>query len=282
VNIKRIIPRVLFVWLPFSIPAATFYLQSDMPVSSTPLDKTRWFDAPSGGTGMSVLGAPFTGNRFDVNGYVLRSPSSSTTTSTFSGTLVVNLAGAGLAELHTLGWNVAGMDVDNGFQLRLRQPEVSLSVSDLVLGSSGVLRFRTLAANNRMNLSVGNLSGSGALEFGDGTYANDTNAVWSLSMTGAAPLFTGAVSLVRGELSFSNAFELPDAELTVNSLEENEIVIAHDVTFRRIVYGATELNSGVYSASALNSALGTTRFSGPGKITAGKIPPALKLIVITN
>jgi hypothetical protein len=259
-----------------SVMASVFYLHADMPANATPLDKTLWFDAPSGGADMGT--APFTGNRFDVNGKILRTPNSSTTTSTFGGTIVVSAAGAGLAELHTLGWNLFGMDVNNAFQMRIRVPTVNLSVTNLVLGSSGDLKFRTLTGNNNLNFSIANLSGAGSLEFGDSTYANDTNGVWSLSITDTTPEFTGTIDLTRGQLTFGNSFVLGDATFAINSAQTNRIVLANSVSFSNVTFGAGSLAEGTYTASELNTAFSTDRFSGVGTMTVVPEPATIGML----
>ena len=204
---KKSILAVLGMLLVGSGMADTFYLHADMPIGSIPLDNTLWFTDSVGGVDKATDGGTYGGNFFDLNGYVLRTPNT-TGTSSFSGTIVVGVAGAGLAELMADTWNPTGMDIGNRLQMRLRRSTVNLNIANLALGSLGDLDFRTLTDNNIFNLSIANVSGSGSLEFGDNTYANDVNGVWSLSVTDSSPEFTGSVDLTRGQLTFSNAFAL--------------------------------------------------------------------------
>jgi len=102
---NKFFPAIAMVMLAVSVQAATYYLQADMPVNSTPLDKTLWFDAPSGGTDMNSLGVPFAGNRFDVNGKQLRAPITAGS-STFDGTFAVGSAFCMLLTGMCSGWTL--------------------------------------------------------------------------------------------------------------------------------------------------------------------------------
>lgn len=274
---KKSIIAGLGMFLVASGMADTFYLHADMPLGSTPLDDTIWFTEPVGGVDKATDGGTYGGNRFDLNGYALRTPNT-TGSSSFSGTIVSGAAGAGLAELMAGTWNPTGMDLSNTLQMRLRQSTVNLNIANLVLGSSGSLNIRTLTSKNNFNLSVANVSGSGSLEFGDNTYANDTNGVWSLSITDASPEFAGSVDLTRGQLTFGNAFALNDATLAINSAEDNSIVLANNVSFSNVTFGASSLSVGTYTAAELNTAFSADLFSGTETLTVIPEPATLGLL----
>jgi len=141
-------------------------------------------------------------------------------------------------------------------------------LTNLSLGSSGNLKFRTLVpANNAVNLSVLNLSGGGNIGFGISTYSNDINGVWSLSITDPAPEFTGMIGLTRGRLTFSNSFVLENATLAIDSAQPNSVILANNVSFRNVSFGSGNLTNGTYTATELNAVFNTGRFSGTGTLT---------------
>lgn len=243
-----------------------FYLHAAVPANQSILDKELWFDDPSGGSIMTENDS-FSGNRFDVNGFDWRALGTSGT-SEFEGTVVVGAAGSGLCLQYTADWLLTGgMDIDEYALIRPHRTAVSMTVANLALGSSGELVFRTLTGNNVQDLSVANISGSGTIEFGISSYENDINGVWGLSITDTTSEFTGAISLVRGQLTFASEFTLRDASFVIASTENNSVVLANDVTFNNVEFGAVTLTDGTYTASELNSALGTSRFSGAGTVT---------------
>lgn len=243
-----------------------FYLHGDMPPNSLPVDNTLWFDGPVDGNGMGLFGGTITGNRFDVNGFASRAPNTAVP-SVFPGTFVVGEAGADYCMLYAADWSVEGFDVDNNIVMRPHRSSINLSVSNLLLRSSGNMEFRTLTGNNIINLSVANIAGGGHLGFGITSYANDINGVWSLSVTDVTPEFTGTVDLARGELTFASSFTLDDAAFVIDSNEDNSVVLASNVTFGSMSYGGVHMVPGVYSAGDLNSQLSTSRFSGGGTLT---------------
>lgn len=254
--------------------ADVFYLHADMPANSTPNDKTLWFDDPAGGTSQDVLGAPNTGNRFDMNGYGFRAATG--TTHTFAGTLVVGEST--LAMMYAYTWNLTGLDIDSGTLLmRPHQTSVNLNIANLAVGASGNLDIRTLTGNDVVNLSVANLSGSGRIGFGI-TYANDANGLWNFSVSDATPEFTGTVDLFRGELTFGSDFALNESSFTINSIEDNSIILANSVSFSNVVFGASSLSAGTYTAVELNAAFGTDRFSGTETLTV--IPEAATIAML--
>ncbi|MEA2067844.1 MAG: hypothetical protein U9P12_01475, partial [Verrucomicrobiota bacterium] len=230
-------------------------------------DYSVWFDDPVAGSVMTA-GDAFSGNRFDVQEWDWRAPNTASTT-TFDGTLVVGSASAKICLQYAADWHLAGMDIDGYALIRPHRAEVSMSVADLALGSSGTLGFRTLTGgNNAQNLSVANISGSGSIQFGT-SYANDTNALWNLSVSDATPEFTGSVVLLRGQLTFGSVFALDSAKLLIVEAEDNRVVLANDVSFGSVEFGAGTLAPGTYTATELNTALGTDRFSGSGILTTG-------------
>jgi len=276
---KKLVITGLCLLLGGSIMADVFYLHADMLGNSNPNDKTLWFDDPVGGTSQDVLGAPTGGNRFDLNGKLLRSATTTLTGShTFSGTFVVGNSTTGL--LYAANWSIYGMDVNAKMMMRaaLAAPN-SIVISNLVLGSSGDMFFRTLTGvNSTVNLSVANISGSGHLRFGDTGYANDTNGVWSLSVTDTTPTFTGTIDLTRGQLTFANSFVLGDATFAINSAQTNRVVLANNVSFSNVTFGANSLAEGTYTASELNTAFSTDRFSGMGTMTVVPEPATIGML----
>jgi hypothetical protein len=256
------------------VSADTFYLQADMGLNSTPLNKDLWWTAASGGTQMQESDT-FGGSRFDLNGKVLRAPNA-TGTSTFGGTFVVSADAAKTTELMAAGWNVTGMDFNNVIEMRIRKPTVNLSVNNMVLGSSGDLSFRTFSATDaNLNLSISNLSGSGALSFGG--YSADTNGAWTVSITNESA-FAGTMDLQYGELTFGNDFALNDGSFAINSALDNSVVLANSVSFSNVTYGASSLAIGEYDAADLNTEFGTTRFSGPGTVTVIPEPATIGML----
>jgi len=263
---KKSIVAGLGLLIAGSAMADTYYLHADMAANSTPNDKTLWWTDPVGGVTQESLGAPTTGNRFDMNGYLFRSQNSSGT-ATFNGTAVVGSAGSkqdvGFL-LYTGTWNGHGLDIADGKNLLIRphQSSTAMALQTLTVGAGADLTFRTLTGNNNVALSTANISGSGSIGFGITGYANDTNALWTLSITDATPEFTGSVDLVRGQLTFGSAFALDDAGFTVNSAEDNSVVLDNAVSFGSMAYGSSSLAAGTYTATQLNTEFGTTRFSG--------------------
>jgi hypothetical protein len=256
--------------------ADVFYLHADMGAGSTPLDKSIWWSDPVGGVTQESLDAPTTGNRFDVNGYAFRTPSA-TGTSTFPGTVVVGSAGAGTAELLAAGWDVAGLDFNNAILMRLRKSSVALSVTDMVLDPSANLSFRTHTdGSDSLNLSIANLTGSGILSFGE--FSSCTSGVWSVSITDNT--FSGSMDLQYGELTFGNAFDLSDASLAIDSSKENYVVLDHAVSFSNVVFGASVLEEGTYTAAELNTEFGTDIFSGTETLTVAPEPATLGMLGI--
>ncbi len=253
-----------------SVAADTFYLHADMVANDTPNDKTLWWTDPVGGTTQDALGAPTAGNRFDVNGRLFRSQNSSGSAS-FDGTVVVGTTGSAADPgflLYTGAWNAYAMDVGSHLLVRPHQATTTMALQDLAVGAGADLAFRTLTGNNNVTLSTANISGSGTIQFGTTGYDNDTNALWTLSITDATPGFSGAISLVRGQLTFGSAFALDDARLMINSAENNGIVLANHVSFGIVTFGGAVLPVGTYTATEANTALGTDRFSGAGSLTA--------------
>lgn len=244
---------------------AVFYLQGSMIAGDSILDKEYWFDQPSSGAGMTENDT-FSGNQFDVNRSYWRTPNTSGT-AVFDGRLVVGRVGSGLIVHYAADLQLTeGMDVDRHVVVRPHRTAVSFTINDLKMGPSGELIFRTLAPDkNNQNLSVANLSGHGEIRFGTG--AVDTNGVWSLSVSDMTPDFDGTVSLYTGELTFDNRFTLSDATFNMAVLQNNRVVLAHDVEFGRLKFGAITLTSGTYTADELNTVLGVERFSGLGSLT---------------
>jgi hypothetical protein len=175
-----------------------------------------------------------------------------------------------VAELLTAGWNVAGMDFDNTILMRVRKPTVTLSVNNMVLGTSGNLSFRTHTDTSKnLILSIDNLSGNGVLSFGEFA-TTDTNGSWTVSVTNGNS-FSGTMDLQYGQLAFGNALSLTNAAFTMqlSAAFTNSVVFANGVTFKSAVIGTNILASGTYSASALNTAFGTSKFSGDGILSIG-------------
>ncbi len=280
---KKSIVAGLGLLIAGSAMADTYYLHADMAANSTPNDKTLWWTDPVGGVTQESLGAPTTGNRFDVNGHLFRSQNSGGA-ATFNGTAVVNSTvgaepGVGFL-LYTGTWNGYGLDVDNDLLVRPHQSSTAMALQDLQVNASGVLSFRTLTGNNNVALSAANIAGHGAIEFGTTDYANDVNALWNLSITDATPNFGGTVDLIRGQLTFGSAFALNDAGFTVNSAEDNSVVLDNAVSFGSMDYGVSSLAAGTYTASQLNTEFGTTRFSGSETLTVIPEPATLGLVGI--
>ncbi len=207
----------------------TFYLHADMPVGSAPTNGALWFDELVSGDSQKQLNTPFYGSRFDLNGKLLRSGTTSGS-QTFDGTFVVGNSTMGL--LYAASWNIYGMDVSNAMMMRAAGAYTNtVTISNLAMGASGNMFFRTLTnVNNTVNLSVGKMSGS-------------------------------------GQVGFGNSFSLSDATLSINSSENNRLVLANDVSFGRVTFGTNVLDSGTYTANQLNGIFGTTRFSGSGTMT---------------
>ena len=278
-EMKKLVITGLCLLLGGSIMADVFYLHANMPTNSSPNDKTLWFDDPVAGTSLQILGKPTLGNRFDLNGYEFRTATG--TSHTFSGTLISRASP--LAMMYANMWNLVGLDVDTGtLLLRPHQTNVTMNISNLTVGSSGYMDLRTLTGNNVVNLSVANFSGSGHVRFGITSYLNDTNGVWSLSVTDTTPEFTGTIDLTRGQLTFATSFVLGDATFAINSVQTNRVMLVNDVTFGNVTFGTNSLATGTYTAAQLNSTFGTTRFYGTGKITAGYFQPPLKLVITMN
>ncbi len=261
---KKMIIVGLCMFLGGSVLASVFYLHVDMPTSSTPNDQTLWFNDPVGGVTQQSLGLPTSGNRFDLNGKLLRS-ATTTGSHTFAGTFVVS-ANSATGLLYAANWNIYGMDVSKSMLMRAAGAYANtVTISNLVMGSSGLMEFRTLTnVNNKVNLSVDNISGSGIISFGlkSTAFVNDENGIWSLA-TGTTTNFNGIINLARGQLTFSNSFALANATLALSNAP-NSVVLANNVTFGKLTYGATTLTNGSYTATELNTLLGTTRFSGSG------------------
>ena len=266
-----------------SVGADTFYLHADMSTvegNKDPETKAIWFNDPTGGSDMDALGASFAGNDFDVNGYALRAPNNDWGTTSFDGTFVVGASGANTMELLATDWTVAGMNINNSALMRIRQSEpVNLSVGSMVLGPSALLETRINAdADNQLNLSIADFSGSGTLSFGK--YSTAVVGLWSLAITDATPTFTGTVNLQQGELAFSNSFSLAEASLTINAAD-NSVVLANDVTFGSMEFEGSSLADGTYTAAELNTEFGTTRFSGSESLTVIPEPATFGLLGIS-
>jgi hypothetical protein len=257
---NKIIVMMLGLFLSGSGVAETFYLHANIPSTSNVTDKALWFSDPVVGTDMATLGADFTGNQFDPNGKAFRQANASS--ATFDGTFVISAPVTNA--FYSSDWNVYGMNINSMLQMRLYRDGGTLTVDNLALGASGSMVFRIQTYYSK-NLSVGNISGSGSIVFGN--FAGDTNGVWGLSITDTTPDFTGTVSLLYGKLTFNNSFSLADAALSIDAAGTNSVVLANNVTFGRLICGATTLTSGTYTASELNAALSTDRFSGPGLLS---------------
>ena len=243
-----------------------FYLHEDMPPNELPTTTSLWFDDSAAGNNLDMFGGTISGNRFDVNGFAFRAPNTALP-AVFSGTFVVGDAGSDYCMLYASDWSVEGFDVNNSLVMRPHRPVIDLSVSHLTVGTAGSMEFRTLTGNNIVNVSIDDISGSGYLGFGIDSYDNDTNGVWGLTITDATPEFVGTVDLTRGELTFDSSFSLPDAAFSIDSAEDNHVVLAHNVSFDQVTFGAGSLAQGTYTAAALNAAFGTDRFSGSGTLT---------------
>jgi hypothetical protein len=260
-----------------SVMADTFYLHENMATGNSPLFKTNWWTEATGGVQMST--EPIAGNRFDLNGKTLVAPNS-TGTSTFGGTLVVGAAGSGgPTELLTAGWNVTGMDFNNAILMRLRKTTVNLSVANMVLGSSGNLSFRTHTDTSKnLTLAVDNLSGSGILSFGEFS-ATDTTGAWTVSVTNGNS-FDGTMDLQYGQLTFGNSLSLTNTAFTMqlSAAFTNSVVLANSVTFKSATIGTNILAAGTYTASQLNTAFGTTKFSGANSLTVIPEPATIGMV----
>jgi hypothetical protein len=261
-----------------SAMADTFYLHADLATGQSSNDKTLWYTAPTGGVTQASLGANTTGNQFDVNGFDLRS-ASTTGSSTFPGTFISDDASDNLVLMYASTWNVTGgFNVNNTLFMRPHRSTVNLNIGNLDLGSSGDMKIRGNGTKLAVNVDVANLTGSGDLSFGISSQSGDVNGHWGLSITDANSDFTGTVDLFRGALTFDTAFSLGDARFAIDSGEDNSVVLANSVSFGDVTFGASSLSIGTYDASQLNSELETDIFSGTGSLTVIPEPATLGLV----
>lgn len=260
--------------------AADYYLQANMSTAAgnnSPLSDDIWFTDSVVGQGVSKAtdGGTFGGNSFYINGFTFRTQSSNGNGS-FSGKVVVSKA-APTMELLTGTWSAnGGMDIDNSILMRVRRSTVNLNVTDMNLGSSADLTFRSQNATNKnLKLSLNTLSGSGNVTFG--FFSGDDDATWGVSITDSST-FTGVMDLQYGQLTFDDTLLADGSSLTIDSSKTNTVVLSNDVTFGSLLYGGVELDAGVYDSAALNSATAAGQFSGAGTFTIVPEPSTYALI----
>ena len=135
--------------------------------------KQWWWDDPAAGNNMTnVVGAAFTGGRFELNGHDYNTWDGSSTgvpgKFRFGGTLV-----KGNETIHKWAmptWELAGLhvtaaSVSPGKGIRFRDNNGAMTVDSFQL--DGLLTIQANTTQHNLDLSVGNLKGTGELRFGD-------------------------------------------------------------------------------------------------------------------
>lgn len=282
--------------------ALDFYLQSSMSNDDASYlnSPAIWYDAPTGGMSMEQLGltvADFAGNQFFSNGYKLRTPNATLAAptqhmmvETFAGNLVVgDGSGTGVVtDLTTeslapdMTFESVQIDTANTWRVRPLNfvdtfnvppfPDHFTTINNLTLNDN--MSWRTFnpqgagvdtASLPALNLSAGNLSGSGSLIFGQWT--DDQAQDWNLALPTPDPSYSGSIELTRGNLTFTNGFALPAADLSVATSFDTTVRLDNPATFNGATFGGITIPAGTYTASQLNSDFGGDRFSGPGTLT---------------
>jgi len=269
----------------------TFYLQATRTRSSNNSDpdyyetaQQWWWDDPVAGNNMTnVVGATFSGNRFELNGYDYNTWNGSTFTASqnfkyqFGGTLVKNdeymylWCGNWIAD----GLHVTTNSGTTGFKgFVLRRSDAVATVTSLKL--DGLLMIRANTTEQNLTLNVTKLYGDGKLQFGrDDTLGEDGDSTWVLDIDNST--FAGTIRADVGNLLFNDTLSLPNATLEVDAGSTYvSVILSNDATFAAVNLGATSVPNGDYTAAELNALLGGSRFAGSGILTVGTPPPGLQ------
>lgn len=266
----------------------TFYLQATRTRSSNNSDpdyyetaQQWWWDDPLAGNNMTnVIGATFSGNRFELNGFDYNTWNGSTFTASqnfkyqFGGTLVKNDE---YMFLWCGNWILDGLHVTTnsgttGFKgFVLRTSDAVATVTSLKL--DGELMIRGNTTEHNLTLSVTKLYGDGNLQFGrDDSLAEDGGSTWKLDIDNSS--FAGIIRADVGDLEFVDTITLPNATLFVDGGNTFvSVILTSNATFGVVRRGATFVPDGEYTAGEVNAILGVNRFSGSGILTVGA-PPA--------
>lgn len=249
--------------------ADTFYLQGDLPLNPDPdaNDSSWWYDAPTGGSQMPAS-TPFSGNRFDLNGYTFKNFYTNHTGTgssfIFEGTLVRDNVADGNIFMYATPAHLAGVDwTADGERTKafvMRQSDAEITITNLNVDALMIVRANSSELN--LDLTVPTLTGGGTIEFG--TDAEEAPGVWGLDIDNSA--FTGTISIAVGNLRIDDALVLTHADLSVASAF-SEVILDNNASFNTAVYGGTMIPAGTYTAAQLNSLLLTGNFSGPGTLT---------------
>jgi len=236
----------------FQVQAADWYLHADQSSDWNTL--VDWWSAVSGGSNPSAISA---NDDFFTNGFLLRTPAGSVS-STFGGaSLTVNGGSLLLKNTGTASVTVHNLDVTGGTISNGTSGNLNFNVTYFNAASSTT--FDAVASTRGFNLVANRLSGSGnitLLGHGGGplllNVANANSYTGTITLSASSP---GALTLQNGLFSAGALVVNTGSSVTVNQ----------PVSFAGLTVNGVVKSAGVYTAASLG-------FAGSGTVTVTNRP----------
>lgn len=255
--------------------AVDYLLQANVPIGESWNSDSVWFDQPSGGGDNPTV---FSGNDFFLNGFGLRTGSTSTGTSTFNGASLNFGQSGDLMDLMAATSTINNtLNVTTGF-IRNHTTRDNINFNIGTLNVSGTnFQLRAPGSTQTMNVNASVLSGDGRLNFGNLSGTDSGNFSFT---TDDADAFTGELRPIDGTLEFSTAFSLTNGTLYLSTLSGVNVRLANNVSFAALEGDSfSPIAPGTYNASELNSLTSSSVFIGGSNLTVIPEPGTWVLIL---
>lgn len=266
----RLLPFLLLCGLSLPVHATTLYLRTTQS-SSGSWDSANWATTP---TGTGTVSALASGNTYDTNTRILRTPNTSTPTTFAGDALVINGGGltlkANSISIDNLSVTATGGSISHAGTNTGTTADVAVNqfAVDGSLELTGGFNNRTIALN------ITTLSGSGNIQIGTGTLAGVTFAATT------ATAYTGTISLSSFNLNFNNDLTTHGG---LNLSGTGVLTLDQNLTFASVSIGGTALAAGSYSFSDLNSSFDAFFTNGgSGSITVASLPEPSAFVLIVS